>query len=636
MPPSAEPGSPLARFLGAQLQRKAITLDRTRYQSPLSDYDLAAIETAALALASAHPFDPTELTVTPGKEMRPGPESNISAPPLDLLSAALTLSEGGWTAGPTSTGDWPATLEGFSDRPWDSKDPPMERLAAVLTAAGCSPWTPLHPAGPRPATWDPAFVELPTAVHLAATQGLHRLLLRFLSLPGAWTAATVGAGRRHFRGQQLLTQLLKTPASMPALEALVARGARLDSEAIPWLEDACIEAIEALARHRAFPQLSAPQRRGVLQAWRKRSCEGALRPQQAARMAALLDETGAGPAVPDQSMSTAALAVAKYLTVAWGSRANGSSSMAYDFARDLGSAALVERAALPKRRGLTGEWSVLAAAAFSRVIQGENAAQGWSVQVMLGEPPSAGVLSDALGFEWRPDIPVDALVALALFGQRPDDTYAPSKNWNAGDRRRMLTSDLADFTLAAGISDLNAWSRAQVAPAAAATLAITVPASQSGLVAGNTLAAVWATWAQRMGVSALRTALDERTRADLLMALAPGVARHASSPARTRFTGLAQSLFPQLHPGGRRTGQALRGFFALSMVEKGLDVLPIVLGILEAPDWPEGLADDLQRYADSLDPNAAAPLRAAVELRRLDDRLPAGTPKAGAGRKPRI
>jgi hypothetical protein len=166
-------------------------------------------------------------------------------------------------------------------------------------------------------------------------------------------------------------------------------------------------------------------------------------------------------------MSQAALEIASALGVEWGRAPNGSSAQSYAFM--CGAAEKLSGRAAMKTGPVAGNWSLLAAAAACRVRQASNAgALGWSVATMLEHefdqvsqtwknakcdaPPHKGSMAKAIGFDWRPGVPIDGIVALSLFGQRNGAGYM-----NQASQDAEVARDIADFGLVTGIANPAKW-----------------------------------------------------------------------------------------------------------------------------------------------------------------------------------
>lgn len=149
-----------------------------------------------------------------------------------------------------------------------------------------------------------------------------------------------------------------------------------------------------------------------------------------------------------------------------------------------------------------------------------------------------GALAPALGFDWRPGIPVDAFVALALFGQ------------GDGSSSRDVDADLQDFAHAAGIDNLGAWARAQVGPAVQITRRL---ATRRATAAALALLYTWDTFFQRTGALGTAEAIDPEDRLTLLRALSCDLEKSPSWRPRfgdqpVVFSGLCDRLFPGVPP----------------------------------------------------------------------------------------
>ena len=633
-PRPPEIGSPLAHQLGVLfLAPVATTPEALQTQVGM-----------CLALAAGAPFDPEERIVFP-----PGTSSadRGDGPPPTLLHAVLTLG----CLAPPAPRSWPMDLEGFVGLPIEADESPVERLAAVLVAAGCSPWT-----------VDPAHPELiPRPVRLAAKNGMAGLFARFLETPDAWPIQVVAnaptlVGGPDSRGQKRLLKWLSSQEDTGCLEWLLARGARPWEPMASFLLDACPEAASVLKDHGLQPKLDDWEK--FRDQWRDRIRRHLLLPEEAAAMARLWWGAEAPP-----HLSAAAMVIDHALSQGW-----DPSGLMLPWhnkaARQLKPESLVARGEFTAR-GLHGEWSALAAAAFSLIlVSQQNGGVRWSVNGMANGPLAPGSLAGALGFDWRPGIPVDGLLALALFGQCRQA---------AGREAEAIQDDWDSFAEATGLPDVHAWAQGQWGAAAAATLAFTSGDEPSWRrhKAGFLLTGVWATCLWRLGPANVRDALDMPTRADVLMGLAPGVAEepsrcigmgpHAATGAE-ELTGLAADLFPELAPrlfthmarteediqalcdtltDPTLSGPTLRAFLAQSWASQGNHStagLRMTLALGERADWPPELIADLQRLWQSRPPEDQRVVEALLAQRELARVLPMqdSDSRMPSARKPRL
>ena len=490
--------SPLGRYLTTLLNASnGVPFDATS----------SAME-ACLGLAMAHPFDPQE-RVAYGRN----PVQDCS-----LVGAVVRATNANTVQ--LQHRSWPETIDGFgaqllegpgfvSHRPLQIDN---EWVAAALTAVGCSAWddAPLHAAS-----------ALPYAVQGAAQMGMAGLLERFLKTPGAWSAQRVADAPFVTRsGEQSLgwVALASKKEANLSLEVLVRNGARLTQEKaiVATLVGAYPQAVAALAP--TLPALSEAAQRKVQEAWKERVVSRALEAQDAQSMSQVLW----GAKAPEV-LSAASTTIGQYFSEGWGSTPNGSKSQAYDFATNQGAEKLIAQARV-KAGPMAGQWSVLAAAAFSRVRQGDSfGALGWNASAMLSQvfhqeerkyilaspnkAPYKGSLAPALGFDWRPGIRIDGLVVLALMGQRGEGLvrYAGQKN----DMEDGVQDHIRGFQAAAGIGNLERWVEENLPAAARATQAMVKGNASS---AGVRLLHAWFTLINRTEAFEPWQALSEEER----------------------------------------------------------------------------------------------------------------------------
>lgn len=494
--------SPLGRYLTTLLNASnGVPFDATS----------SAME-ACLGLAMAHPFDPQE-RVAYGRN--PVQDCSLMGAIIRATNAhTVQLQHRSWPE--TIEGFGPQLLEGAGYVPHRPLQIDNEWVAAALIAVGCSPWgdAPLHAAS-----------ALPYAVQGAAQMGMAGLLERFLQTSDAWPAQRVAdatfitrSGEKTLGWEALASQ---REASL-SLEVLTRNGARLTQEKtiVKTLAVAYPEAVKALAP--TLPPLSDAAQRKIQDAWKERVVRRELGSEETQTMAKAL---WGGNAPED--LSAASTTIGQYFSEGWGSTPNGSKSQAYDFATNQGAEKLIAQARV-KAGPMAGQWSVLAAAAFSRVRQGDAyGALGWNPSAMLSQvfdgeqkkyvlasankAPYKGSLAPALGFDWRPGIRIDGLVLLALMGQCGEGLvrFPGQKN----DTEEKVQENLRAFQASAGIANLERWVEENLPAAARATQAMIRGNASS---AGVRLLHTWFTLINRTEAFAPWQALTEEERFGVL------------------------------------------------------------------------------------------------------------------------
>src|SRR5690606_18676013 len=101
-----------------------------------------------------------------------------------------------------------------------------------------------------------------------------------------------------------------------------------------------------------------------------------------------------------------------------------------------------------------------------------------------------GQLAAAVGFDWRPGLPIDGIVALVLLGQ---GTVSISGAWSASSRGALesgpeVEDRLAEAARALGVDDVRAWASEHAKSAIAFTRAAITRSSSRAAAA---LASVW-------------------------------------------------------------------------------------------------------------------------------------------------
>lgn len=521
--------SQLGRYLQASLRNGSAVLA----------YDMVEpFVSGAITLAAATPFDPNErLKLSRGDV----------DPPISLVEGVLRLSNIHLSAhralkNPPPT-MWPSDPQEFGELLARGVSPDTQLLAGLLIATGCNPWVLAQES------------QVPAEIVLAIRLGYGPLLARFLELPGALSAQAVAdsvvmpANRYQGSPAPMWQELFHDKQCAAPLEVLLSAGARPSPKQVTsLLPEATPEAVQALARH-ARPTLSDRQSQQLRTLWKERARKQAITPDQAQSMSAALWGEEAS-----SDMSAASVEIARLVAIPWGQEPSGSSAHAYDFMGDTGIETLNARTRL-KAGPMAGHWSMLAAAALSRLRQGNAlGARGWSTAMMLkrkfdheqrhwvradpSQSPWKGSLAPAMGFDWRPGISVDGILALALYGQRgdADGQNEPARQQNA----KELAHDIQGFAQAAGIDDVRAWATEHLPSAARFTLhALRRPAA----AALAPMVCAWSNIAQR-DPELLSGLTDTELGAQLLLILgdfAPG-----ASGSFHGFKHLTQGLFPGL------------------------------------------------------------------------------------------
>lgn len=626
--------SPLASYLAGHLASSTMSRGLA--------YDLIRpVAEGALALASLYEFDPTEKVVF---------QRGINSPStVSLLDAALLLSNKNQAADVNRA--WPVDLSGFGPH-LDTKDlrgrlrgVDAEWLAAALTAAGCNPW----------AGFTLGEDELPAAVVIAIESGMGGLVDRFLDCPGAPTANDlVGVPFSSTSPHYNWTTLASDDRQNRVLEVLLRRGAKSNDEdvLVEALSQATLPAVKLLATAGMIPSSEAARKK-IESAWKERSALLSTDKIQEMQVSAFGDVSNA--------MSKSSLDVGNLLSVEWSKAPSGSSSQAYDFMGNTTPETLLGQADV-KKGPMAGHWSVLAAAAASRLRQGgTDGALGWSISTMLhrhydkeqqrwiladcSNPPFKGSLSGALGFDWRPGVSVDGIVALALFGQRGKQENRKSPD---NIEEQQVLKDIADFGLAADISNPTQWARDHAQSAALATVHVL---KSPKVNATRSLLHAWETALFRN--PGMASAVNAQSKVDLLLALTgkfqlsttwTSTAATPHAHARTSFVSIASTLFPGL--AGARD--------PLNLDPQSVPMTAAIITYLASPRRSgESLQDRLDRvlarrldmgkaeiqivnkWIDSLSvsPEESGQMKATVEQWTLDQ----NTPQAPAARRnPRL
>ena len=483
---------------------------------------------AALALAILSPFDPAERIQSKRHE-----DETIS-----LLEAVLSLTNSNKCC-PHAT-QWPTDPAQFGPHLFgQSRKVDTEWVAAALTAAGCNPWADL--------ATEPS--QIPKSVLLAAQFGLSGLLERFLECPGAWSAQQILDAKitvpAAFTSSQLsLWEDLSTGyMSAPSLEVFMKAGARLPdtATALDILSDATPAAVAVIASFDGL-SLSVSDKAKIDTQWKDRCKRHSITPVDVEKMG-----QGLWGADNKSALSSADVEISRMLSVGWKKASGGSSSKAYDFLTSKGADSL--NATSSFKGAVSGKWSLLAAAAFSRIKQADySGCLGWSVSNMLfrefdheqkrwevadsSQPPYLNSLKGALGFDWRPGVSIDGIVALSLFGQR--GTNAPTEE-------KETLADIVSFGQAAGIDDVRGWATSNM-PAAVEFTSVALKRGTPD--ATECFLSAWSTALTRE--PSLADGLDGSNRLRLVSCIAnPRLGMWDSK--KKMFQQLTGALFPDLN-----------------------------------------------------------------------------------------
>lgn len=529
--------SPLASYLGALVGN-----DSTRSPTLFEASVRGALASATL------PFDPDEVMETPSNRVSGRPYK------WTLLEAALEMGAEEHPAAPAR--EWPKQIEQFDSNLYakhlaqrsgvgtrNASPLNAEWLAAALLAAGCNPW--------NDGREDPN--ALPLAVSQSIQLGYAGLLKRFFQCPGAWSAQRVWDAPLVYSKSSSLGERAGVAASglggsTHVIEVLMDQGARptSDEELVGLLAPAhpdMVEVVMSRVDHKPGPK----HQKALTDAWAERAKKGMLGVEGLARMTSMVSD------VDNAEELYARLQVDQLLATDWGKEPNGSKSQAYDFMPD--HTPQVLSAQVTKKGGPSaGNWSVLAAAAFSRIRQtSSRGALGWSVAVMLptvrepqtqrwvrpdlDSPELKGCLKDAIGFDWRPGVAIDGVMALAALGQQGE----------VSSDDPQLKANLRDLERALGVPDLNAWATEHAQAAAEFTLTIL---KTSSLTQAKPMLTTWATALSRNPGMAQGIRLD--TAVDLMLSLSAHfriLAQFQAGPAHLdALNSLPRSLFPHLTP----------------------------------------------------------------------------------------
>lgn len=430
--------------------------------SDLGNDNKDKIMQTALALSIAHPFDTDEKVVDPHQNQ------------YSILEAALLIGARENFNAPVI--DWPRDIAGFNARLLDrGAQVNAEWFAASLIAQGVNPWDALQD---KPE-------ELPRVVEMAIEKNMPGLVARLLECGGAWSAQKIMDAKRPPRSRldnNSIWDLTQSSWSTGSIEVLLNEGARLKENAVEILSNARVEMVKVLAPF-VEQEISDKGISKIIQAWQEQRQSNLITSQHVENMAKWL-----WPNKQLNGTSRSEVEMKRLFDFSWGSRANGSFGHAYDFLTNTGPEALC--AVHTNKSVLAGKWSLLAAAAFSRIkMSSFDGPLGWSTGNMLmlnwdkqkqkwerancERAPFKGSLKSALGFDIRPGIKVDGIVALSLFSQLSDyssqNSSAPSE-----DRKnhQEVFRYIREFGLTAGIEDVPAWARLHMSDAAEFTNAV--------------------------------------------------------------------------------------------------------------------------------------------------------------------
>lgn len=410
----------------------------------------------ALALAIAHPFDIDEKVFDlHGKEY-------------SVLEAALLI--GSREKFGASVIDWPRDIEGFDARLFEQGAVvDAEWFAACLLAQGVNPWDALED---KPE-------ELPRVVEIAIEHNMSGLVARLLECDGAWSPQKIMDTKRPPRSRlnnETIWDLTQSACAIESIGVLLKAGARLKENAIEILSRSRVEMVKMLAPF-VEEEISEKGVSKIVKAWQEKRQSNLINSHDVENMAKWI-----WPHKKLNGASKTEVEMKRLFDFSWGERANGSFGYAYDFLNNTGPDALC--AVHTNKSVVAGKWSLLAAAAFSRIkMSGFEGPLGWSTGNMLMMfwdkqkqewqmancelAPFKGSLRKAIGFDLRPGIKIDGIVALSLFGQLSD--YSPANNSASKEDKKNheeVYGYLREFGLAADIEDVTEWAKVHMSDAA--------------------------------------------------------------------------------------------------------------------------------------------------------------------------
>ena len=585
-------------------------------------YDLLvpAME-GALALAIQSPFDPAERIQS----------SSHGSGSVSLLEAVLSLTNSS-NCCPHAT-QWPTDPAKFGPHLLgQSRKVDTEWVAAALTAAGCNPWTELEVEQD----------QVPKSVILAAQFGLSGLQERFLACPGAWPAQQIADAKisahpsPSYPKTSLWEDLSTTRMSAPSLEVLMKAGARLPDVdvAMEILSNATPEAVAVITQFDGL-SLSDADKAKINTQWKERCKRGSLTPDAVEKMGQSL--WGADNKL---ALSSTDVEISKMLGVGWKKASGGSSSRAYDFLTNKGAESL--NAVGSFKGAVSGKWSLLAAAVFSRIKQADySGSLGWSVSNMLfreydneqkrwdgadcSQSPYRNSLKEAIGFDWRPGVSIDGIVALSLFGQRGGCGVADE---------REVQADIVDFGHAAGITDVKGWAKSNMPAAVEFT---TVALKRGSADALECFMAVW-----HGALIREPSFLDGLEDADRLRLLASFANPKLSmwNAKKKIFEGFASALFPDLNDKSLFGPRSLEGYqlsaallLALTTGSENTEKMMNEVFDLSAR-YDQGNMNTLKEWVESKDTSDKEAWKARIAQWELDRATVA--PSSPSSRGPRL
>lgn len=624
--------SPLALYLAEAI------LVRTNS----SDHHNEAFTVGAL-MAAMQPFDPRELVT---QRLDPVERALKRGMHWTILEAALYMGKTETPLAPKR--DWPTNLASFNADLRERHEGPRARLqgnhpaingewlGAALVAAGCNPWMTVQDTLGQKKPKD----DLPGAVSLMIRKNYSGLFERSLEIAGAWPAQKVWSAQATMT--KTVAELAVTADSTNILEVLLDRGAcpQGEAELAKLLSIATLKAVDLL-ESRISLELGPKASQEVLDAWTERHRKNEIYPEDLARISALTNKG------TDVHKAYVEIKMNELLSSPWGKKPNGSRASAYDFMCDHEPSALLAR---ERKKGgpSAGEWSLLAAAAFARIRQASHeGALGWSMHHMIKEkqesgestspkdfrnPTLKGCLKDAIGFDWRPGIAIDGVVALSLFGQR---AQAHTQNAIGKEEFKKIDKDLQDFGLAAGLVDGNEWPMDWAVDHAQAAADFTLIMLKNPSVAqAKAMLSTWDTALQRNPNMA--KAISPETAADMLQALSANfrILELAPHEYKEGIERVATALFPHLF------GQGLPQHLNPSL--EGADRKAHLVMLLNRPDnvflqTSEDILEDLPSEHTDLFEHRIKAIEAPGENRKaqvqLDEwkmarALPAAAPRA--------
>lgn len=391
---------------------------------------------------------------------------------------------------------WPSSLDGFSGALLQSFESSLgetchdqvdaEWLAAVILAAGANPW-----ADRGDATYHAGFGS---AFYYACRLGLVGLVERMWDVvDGRPTVEELSTTLVDvYRGDRQLVAPLLDHAMLHAdtglARWLLEKGVRpLPDRVHPASQAIRVGHVQALKDHGLLP-LDGPGRRALETIWKARLKKGDLSPEMLTDFQEIFaSQALAAPQREEQTLVASFEQLAS--SVAW----NSSSYLM--FTGNIGQEDLLKTASLPKGP-LAGQWNRLSIELLRHVRQGKSrGVMPWDLGNLIekkeGQPleltnSTRGLLSSALGVEWKPGVALDGLVALALLGMG-DSAQRDASSVCVHPLTEQPLMDKAAGLL--GIADVPAWANAHAEASVVFTEAFTKGGSDP---ACTRLQQVWA------------------------------------------------------------------------------------------------------------------------------------------------